>query len=346
MTASRNPLIVRKGYAANRFKFEDYDANLAACMRWCGRWDPGDTYVANQVAAQDAWTMIANKTTTDPPAPQEVGLAEYKLPDAPSWSAQSNVSEVLTAIQITNIIGLYLATKMRVWIPNISASVTYRVVAQNLVTGDVEAGDPFAGDSVGSTGWLETSFPGDSFLSTGDEIRLILSAINSSATTSFNGPWDYSSSNQAAVPATGEVFERNNRTYIRFDKTDDLGAPRGAELATVIAGTVITADTQTWDVIFESDGGTYIEYEIVRSGIPPAVGVHTFTFVIPTAAATDYVELAGYWTANPLDSATVQGVRQFGNDAPVIDDTAYGIDVEVQEMAASPDWELVAYSRL
>lgn len=324
--------------------FTDHDNNIDRLTFWFGPWVSRE-YTANTQVTDEGFLMIANKTTTDKAAPQPTGLKTFLLPDAPAWVNQNNVSQVSTAMRITDVTEFFVISRLRVWIPNISVNVDYRVVVTNLLTGAIDVGPIFSGESVGSIGWLTSNLPGDTAIAPGQEVEIALEALNSSATTSFNGKWDYSSSNSDEIPASGEAFERNNRTFIRFNDLDTAATDRSTELASVIPGTVITAGTQTWTVIAETDAGTYFEYEIDRSGVANADTLDlSFLFTIPTAAATDYVEITGFWTANPTTGATVEGARQFDDAAPLINDTAYGVDIETQHFIPSPDWDFQAFS--
>ena len=60
----------------------------------------------------------------------------------------------------------------------------------------------------------------------------------------------------------------------------------------------------------------------------------------PFLEVSPYAEDAGYYSAAP----NVSGFAGTTFPPTVLDDNAYGVDIQVQEAEVSDDWELVAFS--
>jgi len=312
-----------------------------ANMIWLNTWI-SQQYKQYNVVRDDEWTMVANKTTTDRPAPQPIGSTDFLLPDTPTWNINGVVDVVTSGLQLTAITKLFVISAYRVHIQDVSGNTLYQIFTINLITGIFDISAEFNGDILTSPGWL--TIPNQSvILVPGNEFQFLLIQSNQSGTTAFVGDWFYTESNSDDLPLTGEVHRRLNRTTIRFNKTDDIGGSRGVELLSVLPGTDLTSDAGAdYEIVDIIDSGTNVLYDVI--GINPTIGLQTWTFTIPTPASTDYVDLTNHWGLNPIPDATANGVLRLGTATPVIDTNAYGFDIEVQEFEFSPDWDLLALS--
>jgi len=286
--------------------------------------------------------MVANKTTTDRPAPQPIGSTTFLLPEVPVWNLNAIVEVVTSGLQLTAILNLFVISAFRVWLQDVSGNTLYQIFTINLITGIFDISAEFNGNILTSPGWL--TIPNQSvILIPGNEFQFLLIQSNQSGTTVFVGDWIYTQSNNDDLPLSGEAHRRLNRTTIRFNKTDDLAGDRETELLSVLPGTDLTSDAgAAYEVVDVIDSGTNVLYDII--GINPTVGLQTWTFTIPTPASTDYVDLTNHWGLNPVPDATANGFLRFGTGTPTIDTNAYGFDIEVQEFEFSPDWDLLALS--
>ena len=318
-------------------------AKSLANMVWLDEWTSQEYSQYNTVRDGD-WTMVANKKTTDRAAPQSLGDPANLLPDVPTWNNNASVNIITSGLQLTAITALEVIVSYRVWIADVSGNTIYRIIIIDLINNTVDIGGAFNGSIAGSVGWLTIQTTNPPILVPGNEVQLLLSASNTSGTTVFVGPWALTASNNDDIPASGEVHRRLNRTTIRFNKTDDASADRTADLLSVLPGTILTSTNGgDYEIITVNDNLTNVLYDI-QVNSEPTTGLQTWTFTIPTPASTDYVDLTNFWGLNPLVNATANGVLQLDNGTPTIDTNAYGFDIEAQEFAFSPDWDLLAFS--
>ena len=320
---------------------------------WKGDWTAGTYQPYDQVLDQN-WLMIANKITEDRAAPQPVGNPEWLLPTAPVWEPQNYTGIIYTGIEIKPPSGfLYAIETVRVWIPDNSINAHYRVIFYDTITGQITPGIPFLGDiSPTPNQWIPVSIS-PTLVSDQDDFALILESYNSSATTDFNHPWLYTGASQTAVdPGTGNINRDNQQTVLRINNTDDDGADRTAQLQSVIPGTLIRVADEAVPTVFYDytvldpiDNGTWHNYSVVLTdsagGGPLPATRCTVSFQVPVVAPTDYVRVVDQW----LGDDPINGFIALDDiNNVVLNDNAYGIDLQFQDFLESPDWDAQAFS--
>lgn len=317
--------------------------------RWRGIYDEDETYVKNDMVREGPWLMIANKKTTDAPAPTPIGSTDFFLPDAPTWNDLSEADTVLSGMRISGLSKTFSISKIRLWVPNISANAHYRFVVKDNLSGEVAIGSSFNGNAFTSIGWKEVVT--SSFIAPGEDKSYYLFSNNSSADTLFNHPWVYTgTTNNDQDPLSGNVNKRNNDQKIRISTTDRDGTDRASELASIIPSSVIRYVSEAdlnrfveFEVITAQDNTTYFIYETTlldegSNGIPNEDENIQVYFKVPIQATTDYVELPNFFISNP----NIQGAITIGTGSEVYNDNGYGIDIEVQEYIFSPDYDIMS----
>jgi hypothetical protein len=322
-------------------------------MDWKGSWAAGTFYTQN-VVVDSSWTMVANKETTDRPAPQPDGTPAYTLPTLPVWAFPQHTGSVFSGISVTVPAGeLWRVLKYRVWVADVSPNAHYQAIIYRVSDGAFEVLSSFDGDVLGTPGWLELTVP-PAFIVEGDNFILVLHSENSAGTTDYNHPWVYTGSSQTdADPGLGNINHNNQQNALRINEEDDDGVSRISELDGVVPGTNIR-------VVDEGDLNAYYEYEVLNttdngtwrlfdvtlvdtgsSGGPGALARCQVYFEVPIAAPTEYVTESGSYAGNP----NIQGYLSLDTiTGGSFSTTGYGADVELQQYLVSPDWDFMAFS--
>jgi hypothetical protein len=314
-------------------------------------WVPG-TYYDGDMVRDGGWLMVANKKTTDKPAPQPAGPPAWTIPDAPAWTPLQYTGVVYTGFEVTVPgDGLYTVQSIRAWIPNVSADATYRVIIYEPTQDRWEFGQVFQGDALASPGWLTVSAPSNAFTS-GEAPVFVLESYNSAADTVFNHPWLYAGTAQTGDPGAGNWNRDNQQTVIRVDYVDDDAVDQSADLGTVIPGSTIRCEEEgtpanfwLYTVNTVTDQGGYYEYgvslQITGGGGVPVLARTNIIFTVPIPVPADYVELTNHYAANP----DLQGYIAFDSiTGGTNNGNAYGLDVQWQAYTASDDWDVAAVS--
>lgn len=332
----------------------EIDNELNEKTRWLNTWYQKE-YQKNDMVRDGDWTMIANKVTSERPAPQVYGDPVYGLPETPSWVTQSSTSVVYSGHVLTFARGGWLK-EIRVAVPEVSSNIKYRILVidetdpANLIT-RVITNPTFEENS-----WT-TAVLGSAIIKSGTILRVLVDSLNSSGDTLLTGSWAYDGTSNNSAPATYRWNTNNFQSILRIDKTDLDSTDRSSDLlSATIDSTIRLASNATPSTYEEylviappTDQGTHIEYEVSltsTSGTLSTADVCNLDFTIPIPQPTGYLEIDDYWTLNTPDylSSAVgfvwfDGVPQAGNDS-----NAYAIDLKWQDATVSEDWDLVALS--
>lgn len=325
-------------------------------MVYQGEHVAGATYYPQDVVVTGPWTMVANKKTTDNPAPQPSGPKENTLPDIPAWVTNSNASVVYTGQKYVFNQGGWFSS-LRVWVPELTADTHYRFVIvdntdpTNPVVGVIE--EPVLNEN----DWTTIAIS-NKVVQAGAEFYIYIDALNSGGSTPF-GPfgWTYGGVSQGANPALSQWNTNNQNTILRVDKTDLDSTDRTAQLLGIIAGSTITISLTANPNIFRTynvnlnpvDAGSAVSFnDVTLADSAGTIGVNDITTItadIPIAQATEYVQLTNYWPGNQPSWATIEGIKQFdGVDQPGNTDNAFGVDIAFTPATISPDWDYLSYS--
>lgn len=331
-------------------KAEDLNARY---LRWpVTEWVP-DEYTVNDVVRDGDWLMVANKTTSDRPAPQQNGDPDTVLPDAPPFATQANLSVVYSGHRYIFTEPGWLTT-IRVWVSTLTNDTNYRFY----IVQDIQGANPIwtvIEEPVLKSGeWVNIGI-GFYPVAVGSDITIFIDSLNSGSTTPVTGGWTYTGSSQDAAPGDQSWNHNNQNNTLRIDKTDLDSLDRTSELLGIIPGSTIrfleTATPSNYNEYLvnsaATDSGDYITFGdvtlVANGGTISSATTCTMNATVPVVQSTDYVEMLGYWPGNEPTFATVEGFKQYdGVTQPGNEDTAYGVDIEFQRASVSEDWDYMS----
>jgi hypothetical protein len=195
------------------------------------------------------------------------------------------------------------------------------------------------------------------FVAAGAVIEFMLLGYNeaNSPSDSFTAP--YLTTDVGTTPAAGEITVDPSDSFLWVHRLDRNAADRDTDLDNIFPGsTVVLVDdadsntTRTYLVTgpWTSDGTIYkipVAF-FAKSGdtLAPGTAV-TASFNIPSAKTYDYARKDNYWpTATPGFASSIIGQLVVGNALQGGEsNTAFGFDIQFQQLIPSPDWLLISY---
>lgn len=313
-------------------------------MKWQSGWSPG-TYETYDVVRDDQWTMIANTTTTERAAPQNSGDAfwvrdQYSPPALSSTSASENV---LYIGQRYLYVSAFLNTNIRIYFPAAAIGMNVEVWAVVDPTGDKYIFNIVPQKTLTATDvdkWVELNLE-QSFVPDNTTVDFIMVVRPSTGATTFTHEWVYSKAD--GDPAAGEInHQSSNLDQIRVHEQDNTLTDRTSELDQIGPGATIYMDSSdyTWQVLQASKTGDIYTFT-VDPGARAADATTDFTFRYLASTAINYV----YNTNLYASESRISGY--FANEydptnAAYINDNGYGLDIQIQNVITSADWEVVA----
>ena len=331
--------------------FEYLASNLwtsvqAPVITWHRGWTAG-LYPQGAMVQDGGFLMIANKTTADKAAPIPSGSPAFSAPDAPAWGGQSPSALLIASGHRYTFSAAVLAVGMRVWIPVTSVNHSYHMVLREVVGGGVpdlyhvdEDINPLA------TGWYEINLAG-LVAHIGEVWEVFLFTSAGVDYTQWAGVWELKY--EGGNPSDGEIYlDAPGANEVRISSEDKEGTNMAGLLDTVVTGTIITfgnGSVKTVINIIDNTGGTRI-YQVRGSSGVPLDEEQVVSFAVPNAANTDYVGVGDHWTANQPAFATVVSLFQEDGGTIIEDVDLFGADISVQDVVASPDWDIAAISNL
>ena len=321
------------------------DDGIATKMHWKGLWSPG-TYEEFDTVRDDAWTMIANIQTDERPAPQPVGDAEWVRDQfsPPAFLESSSNESVLYAGQRYTFVPAFLATNLRVWFPASAVGLNVEVWAVFNPLGVYRILNLFPGfqidiDHVDK--WVQLPF-GQIYVENNTVVDILMVFRSPTAEVNFTYEWSYNKSNGDPIPGT--IYHQGGSAVdeIRVHEQDSSLVDRTTFLDNVGPGSTIYMDASgyTWEVLSASKAGDVYTF-IVDPGARANNALSDFTFTYFGASPINYV----YNTNLYASDARIQGF--FANeydptDVGAINENGYGIDIQLQTVIVSDDWDVVA----
>ena len=306
-------------------------------VRWLTPYQAqGNTYEKNDMVLDIDWTMIANQTTDERAAPQPQGVAKF-IYEGPVATDNPVVSQIVHGQKYTFAKAGYL--------------ISYRAYT---VTGNVYsiffqfnggALNELATFTADVTGWTTFPLSGHIF-GVGTVIELVSVVQEPDPTpTTFNGNWNYVTPNNETVPLAGEISQSTRLiSELWVSKTDNDAGDRGAALLALIPGDIIDGVGVKWSIQSVVDAGTYVAYQVAPAVQGSPAGVSEFKFETTTPTPITHLANLDWWLTQPPNIA-VKGLFSTTGLANVVEnDTAYGIDLEVQDASVSTHWDVVAFS--
>ena len=324
--------------------------------RWTNSWTQRE-YQKNDIAFDNGggsyWTMVANKTTTDRAAPQELGDPEYDVD--PTFQTQSHVGVVRSGRE-WDVIQPVILKEYQVYVPAKTADTQYAVFTYTHPTGEPEKVQfrQVPEPQLLANQWV-TVARSDALVTPGTTIGLVLDALNSGSTT-LVGPYDWGRGANAndGNPVSGDWNRRNQNDVVRIHKLDDGGVNRGQDgdgsLEGIIAGSIIEFINKvdaTQSVSYITTGaafydGTVYEFpvslqDIGTNGEPGTGTVCVTNITVPIPSATEFSTQTG---ANP--SGNSRGVLEFDSVPQSRETDAFGVRILWDQMTTSDDWDALA----
>ncbi len=306
-------------------------------VRWTGPYSGYNSYSKNDMVTDGGWTMIANKDTSDRPAPQAIG-PELSLYSGSSPTAPITAKSVVTGTRVT-------ATSIGFWLNSYEvytvAGNNYRVFSVNAVGAVSE----LLSFNASSTGWLLFNLP-ILAIPTGSDFAILQSVSEPDPTpTVWTGDWNYLTPNNANNPLAGQAVQSDKLLGIlKIHKTDDNGGNRESELLSLNSGDIIEALGMRWSIQSIADNATFVSFGVAPAQQGSPEGVTGFSFETVTATPITTMVDIDYWTNNPGTQITVSGLYSIDEDPFTETGSAYGINMNIQEASISDDWDLVAAS--
>ena len=330
-------LSLKKSLAKINANFIELWKNVNTKTSWGGQWEEGKWYYPYEIVTDGQWTFVCVNPTNDRPAPQAIG-SPLNIYNGLSPTTPVVAKSVRSGVQITNATVGYWINSYEVY------TVTgnyYQVYQVNVHLEHIRIQDFTAT----STGWV--AFPVTPILvAPGTDFALYQSVNEPDPTPiTWTGDWNYTLPNDATDPLTGQVTHANRAlSELRVSKFDTTGADRGAELLALNPGDIVDASGLRWSIQSIADAGAFVVIFIAPATQGNQLGVIPFTFeTVPATPITTMVDV-NYWLSNTFPNATVNGIQSIDEAPVVVDDNAYGVNIEIQEATVSPNWELAAYS--
>lgn len=314
---------------------------IDAMVVWGGPWLAGRTYRKNTMVLDSGWLMVAKAETTDRAAPLPIGSPRWLLDDfgdPPPWVDR-------TAVAATRVLA-----GARAQIPSNNSIIAYRVWAE---AGNVyrvvfieDVGAPGGGtvtlsDEVEAQvdGWVEVELT-PKFVTIGRTYDLFLLTRDPSVPSiDLTANWDYNRVNNA-TPTAGNINHANTGV-MHINAVDGSAVNRSAYLANIGPGDQITAQGILWAVAAASQAGAVFTFVVTPTTRITNNGTYSFLFKDFQPAAIEYVEIVNGWVPYP----TIQGLFSITDYAnAIVNENVYGIDVLIQPMDLSPDWEIMSYA--
>jgi hypothetical protein len=300
----------------------------------------GQTYYPQETVWVDGYLCVANTETTDYPAPVPVGQEIYAY-DGLSPAAPVTAKQVIYGQRYTLSGVTAQVLKYRIWA---AIGGIYQVFSVH----DPE-GTPIINELLDATaqqaGWIEFNMV-PVLIPDGTKFDLVVIATEPDpAPTTFSGNWDYQTPQITTVPASGQVIHSSREaSEFRIHKTDNDATDRSATLESLTVGDIIDWGDGgiRWLIQATTDNGTWMNFQVAPATQETPSGIRNLTFETVVAVPITRILDPNYWGLNPPENATIQGL--YGEDIPyddIIPDTnAYGVDIFVQEVRQSEEWDL------
>ena len=184
--------------------------------------------------------------------------------------------------------------------------------------------------------------PSSGLLMIGTTLDLLIVAKSLTQPNNQTSQWNVL--NQNGIPGSGQAFFLNSATQINVHHFDDSAVDQSSWLTTVQDGAEFNYQGFTWTVTDVNLAGSHVEFTIAPNQGRPTAGLHDLNFVWGSSDPVPYVrDIDHLLTLNP-NVQGFEGTTYDGN--PTLNDNAYGIDINVDQLISSPDWDFVAVSNV
>jgi len=319
----------------DKYTQAEVDAAVNTRTRWLGKWiqrDVSNPYIKNDQALHGSYLGIANKETVDTLAPQSVGSAR-DVYQGTSPTVTRNGKVIATGISVSNNINAYSIQSYSVYTIKDNH---YRVFSKNSGGKITELADFIARID----GWQNIKVSNNIIPSNTDYqvgVNIYEPAV---APVMWDDAWNYTTPRFVGAPATGEIIHADRDiNNIHIHKTSDNGTDRASELLALVAGDIIHTSDMDWSISRVTDNSSYVSFAVSPVTQSGSDGVKTFSFETTATTPIVFVEDVDYWLNNPWQ-ADIKGFYGLDGNTIVENNNAYGINLHIQEVYVSPDWDL------
>ncbi len=320
-------------------------------VAWLGYYEntAQEGFLPNDMVQDDGWLMVCIKATDDRPAPQRSGspINLREVPGTPPAFSKASVSTniLMTGQRITWPTASYaLSVSFYVPLEDIGMEAEVWMVVDPLGDADWRQLVPnFIIDPSNDEEWIRIP-QGVQVVQPNTTVDLILAVKPTVGSSSFTAEWDYK--RDGGTPSQGQIYHAGggNTDRMRVHQEDDDSVSWETELDNIGPGsTIFMASTgYEWEVISASKitGSVYEFIVTPASRAQEDKSFFTFTYFATNPVWYDYVT---DWYAG---QANVNGfLMDNGYDPNItLNNNLYGVDVELQEITLSSDWEVMAKS--
>lgn len=318
-------------------------------LTWAGYWADG-AYSANNLVVDNGWLAVARRDTTDAPSPQPVGDVRniINVPGAPTFATNSVVSgSLIVGTRYTFPSQVYIRAA-RFQAP--AAAAGLRFDAWIVLDPDTDpsfyvlaSADVVSASDTGK--WVELPV-GLTFVQDARKIDIIAAYTPATGSTSFTYQWDYKRKN--GNPPAKEIWHQSgsNSNQIRVHEQDLTETDRSSDLNNIAPGSQIEmlSGGNVWSVLAASKSGDVYTF-IVQPASRAQEAVSNFEFQYFGALSISYLEALNHYNTLPDVNGFLSTSGYNPTTAPpVLNQNAYGVDIQVQEVLTSDDWEFLAFS--
>jgi len=323
------------------------DIVAAGYMNWKGKWVPA-LYEVGDTVSDDQWTMVAITQTDDRPAPQPVGDLFWVRESVgePAWESGSTTTNVLYLGQRYNFTESYRVSTIRTYHNADAIGLNVEIWAvMSPGTDDERISNILPGrvlEAEDLDTWQQFNI-GNLYVEAGSVVDLIKVVRPSTGSVTFTHTWTYEGA--TGDPTEGRIYHQrgSNLNQIRVHAVDNGGTDRSAELDNIGPGSTITMATSgyIWEVLSASNDGTIFTF-IVDPGSSANNSTSDFTFLYIAPIPINYAYATDLFSFSPNVSGYF-GSEYLPNEPAYLNENGYGLDIQVQNMTSSDDWDVVAY---
>ena len=305
---------------------------------WIGEWDSQATpYAKNAFGKEGGFAGVSLvNNNTDHIAPQINGSSESVYQG--TWGSNSAVSRQVIAGQRYTIPESLFVVQYSI---QVIAGNDYSIFSRSDVGTSQERLNQIAAFTASASGEFSNNVLVFAPLGEIFDVFTLISEPDPAPVITVI-PYNYATPNSASTPQDGQIIHSDKSPdSLRVSKIDNNSVDQSAFLASVAVGEIINAVGQRWSVQANSDQGTWRLISIAPALQGSPDGVSDFTFETTAPATVSYAEDVDYWASNP----NVQGffTATGGINDVVFDQTARLIDIKIQRVIASPNWDLLPF---
>ena len=296
----------------------------------------GRTVPPGIVTNDNGYLMISNKITSDQAAPIPMGLP-YRVYDGTSPSGTITAKQLTLGQRYT---WPRAGELVQAWAYFVAGN-NYRVYSIVDPGGtDERFVEVLSQITAQTTTWVALGIK-TTWVDAGSVFDVYLAIEEPDPTpTMLSADWDYDTPTQEGAPASGQISHANEALdSVKVHKTPSAGGP--VDLSTLTVGDVINGPGGIrWSIQQITDMTDYWEFIVAPAQQATPDGVFTFGFETVTSKPITTIVDTDYWDTNP----NIIGRYQIDGGEWVETQDQYAIDLEIQELDISPDWDLMMKS--